>query len=98
MNPIEQTFFWPAMALGASIPDTVLGFCQVLFVGALVPTVIGDDKPHVLTAGATAIGASLTAWALAASGLVLGAALTSICAVLWLTIFLQSVYLKLVRR
>lgn len=98
MNLIEHLFLPPAFLLGTTVPDTVLGFCQVLFVGALLPTVFGQDKPHILTAAATTVGGALTAWALFKSGLVLGGVLTAGCAALWLAIFAQCCYLKLARR
>ena len=78
--------------------DWVIAACQWGFALALVPTLLGDQKPEVVTALMTAILAAVVAVTLFTIPLFWAAIATASTSVIWFVITVQSVRQKRQKR
>lgn len=70
--------------------DYGLGVAQVLFIVALVPSILSGDKPAAATSWPTAAGLAFTAFIFATLGLWLALTISALSACLWLTLAIQA--------
>lgn len=70
--------------------DIVLTVANFIFVVALLPAILSDEKPPVLTSVTTAIALVMIATANASLGLWFAGATVTIASVLWLTLAVQQ--------
>lgn len=74
--------------------DTVIAICNLAFVPAMLPTILGKDKPALSTSVLNAIIVSIIAFALATLDLWLAFSSAAIIALTWAVLAVQKILMK----
>lgn len=74
--------------------DTVIAICNLAFVPAMLPTILGKDKPALSTSVLNAIIVSIIAFALATLNLWFAFATATIIALIWTILAVQKILIN----
>mgnify|MGYP000335403361 CR=1 FL=1 len=71
--------------------DYVVSIAQIMLVIGIVPIVFSDEKPPLSSSSTTSTALLIMGFSFMTLGLVLSTIFTLVCAVLWVTLFVQKV-------